>query len=493
MKTKSFTQFFALFFSVFAFTLVGAFGQATLTAPASAEVSSTVNVKYAGEGPDDGRITLGTDDGAPLAGANPADLSGEETGSVDILMPDTAGAYQIIYYSGDTVLATREIVVTPVGSEVSVAEIVAPVAVVETVDIAPVAGATTVTLKAPVSVVGGYAFEVVWAGPANNGDRLVLVNEGEPDQIISYAFLDPLSPRAVLATNGAVAGVHEIQYRNLAGENLATQEIEVLAAPTAPVSLTITAGDNVGFSDVNTVGVILDASGSMLQDQAGEDKINIAKDTVLDFMKNSLPAETPFALRTFGHIEEGSCESELLIPLSPLDYEGMAPIVRDIKAINLAKTPIAAALEMMPSDLGEGVGQRTIVLLTDGKETCDGDPAAVIRSLRANGTNVRVNVVGYDIKDDDLRQEFETWAALGGGRYFDAPEGEELAVALRGAVAVPYEIYSEDILIATGVTGRTAHNIQPGTYELKWNPDAEAVISKTFTITADGPNEVAIP
>lgn len=467
-----------------------ALGQATLTAPASAPVESTVLVKYAGDGADNGRITLGTPDGVALVGANPAELSGETTGSVNLVMPSAAGTYSIIYYAGTTTLATREILVTPAGYTPPVVE--------PQVDVVPLPSevspeAVTVTLKAPVAVVSGYAFEVVWAGPADTGDLIALAQSGEAETVISYTYLNPFTPRAILRTGETPAGDYEIQYRNGAGEILATQQIEVQPSPAEFALVNITAEKTAAFGDANAVSVILDASGSMLRDEDGVDRIDTAKNTLLAFMKNTLPAGTPFALRAFGHIEAGSCESELLIPLSPLDYDGMSSIVEGVEAINLAKTPIADSLAKVTSDLGQVIGSQTVILLTDGKETCDGDPAAVIRSLREANANVRVNIIGYAIEEEELRRTFESWAAIGDGLYFDAPENKELAAALDGAVAVPYRIYSDDVLIATGVTGQTSHQIAPGAYTIVYVNGAQQAVRQEVTFTTGAANDIVLP
>jgi hypothetical protein len=555
-------QLLAAIFTIVFLGASAAFGQATLEAPADAEIGEEVLVKYTGPGTETGQITLGLPGGEPLTGANPANLSGDASGSVNILMPDTPGPYLILYVDGTETLASREIVVTPVtvtleaspeispGSQLSVAwkgpgndgdaiairnpagvavassaltdevesgtvQVSAPAqpgvydvayvsgddilatiplqVVVGAVVVEPTANpvATAATVNAPAEVEAGYSFEVTWGGPAAPNDRLVLIDPAAPQSALSYSFLTPTSNQAVLRA-AAEPGQYQVQYRNGAGEILVSQEIAVTAAPDQLATLVVDAQPQSGFVDDSGVSIILDASGSMLQDQSGKDRIDIAKETLLKFMKESIPEGTAFSLRAFGHIEKGSCESELLIPMAPFDYEGMRPIVEGIEAINLAKTPIADSLEKIPSDMQSAQGPRTVVLLTDGKETCEGDPAAVIQKLRSAGTNVRVNIVGYAIEDEELRRNFESWAAIGDGRYFDAPEPTELATALRGAVAIPYAIYREEQLVATGVTGQTTHRLAPGSYEVAWSIEAEEV-RKTFQVADIEMNKVVIP
>jgi len=178
------------------------------------------------------------------------------------------------------------------------------------------------------------------------------------------------------------------------------------------------------------VEVILDASGSMLQRQGGKRRIEITKQSLASLVTKTIPARTSFVMRVFGHKESGSCRTDLEIPLQPLDPTAVTKTISGINAMNLAKTPIAVSLEMVASDLKGVTGDRIVILLTDGEEICDGDPALAIKSLRAQGLDVRINIVGYAIDDKGLQETFESWATLGGGQYLNAPTGTELADAL---------------------------------------------------------------
>ena len=81
----------------------------------------------------------------------------------------------------------------------------------------------------------------------------------------------------------------------------------------------------------------------------------------------------------------------------------------------------------MRDDLPGVTGPVVVVLITDGEETCDGDPAAAIQALRGAGFDVRVNIVGFAIDEHRLREEFEAWARAGNGRYVEANDGAQLA------------------------------------------------------------------
>lgn len=288
------------------------------------------------------------------------------------------------------------------------------------------------------------------------------------------------------------AGTYELRYRTREGKVLATRPIKVTPPPTEPGALRVLVDYTRGFGEGSAVEVILDASGSMLQRQGGKRRIEIAKDTLTSLVGDTIPAGTGFALRVFGHKESGSCRTDLEIPLQPLDRAAVKKTLSTIKAMNLAKTPIAASLEKVASDLAQVTGDRIVILLTDGEETCEGDPALAIKGLRAQGLAVRVNIVGYAIDDQDLQKTFESWAALGKGQYLNAPDGAQLAQALRQALAIPFEVFAGDKLVSRGVSGGEDLSLPAGTYRLVYR-QAGKESEKAVKVASKTRVEVSIP
>ncbi len=114
-----------------------------------------------------------------------------------------------------------------------------------------------------------------------------------------------------------------------------------------------------------------------------------------------------------------------------------------------------------------------MILLTDGEETCDGDPAAVLEKLAADGVDVRLNIVGFAIDDDALKAEFTRWAELGGGLYFDAAEAAALQEAMDRALQIPYTVKDTNgETVASGVLDGEAVELPAGRYlvELRTQP-----------------------
>jgi len=161
------------------------------------------------------------------------------------------------------------------------------------------------------------------------------------------------------------------------------------------------------------VMLILDASGSMLKRMGGKRRITIAKEVLIEAVNQHIPPGTQVALRVFGHKEPNSCRTDLEIALKPLDPAAATSTIERVNAMNLAKTPIADSLARIESDLKQAQGRKVVVLVTDGEETCDGDPEKVIQRLQDKGFEVSLNIVGFAIDDDELESQFQSWSELG--------------------------------------------------------------------------------
>jgi Mg-chelatase subunit ChlD len=216
------------------------------------------------------------------------------------------------------------------------------------------------------------------------------------------------------------------------------------------------------------VELIIDASGSMLQQLGTEGRrIDVAHRVLDDLIRQKLPAETPVALRAFGDDAPGSCATTLRSPLAPLSPDDLAPIATGIEPVNLAKTPIAASLAATSDDLATATIPHVVVLVTDGEETCGGDPEVEIAKLRASGVEVTVNIVGFAVDDSAIAATLAKWAAEGGGRYLPASDEKGLGAALTDAVLEGFTV--EDAsgkIIAQGQVGGAAVALPSGTYKV---------------------------
>lgn len=180
---------------------------------------------------------------------------------------------------------------------------------------------------------------------------------------------------------------------------------------------------------------ILDASGSMMEEVDGRPKVDIAKD-VIEAMVKKLPEGTHVGLRVYGHRanalqKESETDSELLIPIAPLKPE---QFIARVKAIRCrGKTPITHSLRESIRDVASVPADVELMtlLLTDGGESTRGaKPAEAARELTASRKGMKLHVVGFDINQDDWREQLEEVASSGGGRYFHCMKPSELMGAL---------------------------------------------------------------
>ncbi len=434
---------------------------AALEAGETAQAGSTVEVVWDEPNNKGDIVTLHDAEGNRVSGNSY--IGSRKSNLVLIEVPEKIGDYTLVYVSGGEILGKRPIEVVPVSA----------------------------TLDAAEEVTAGFRFEVEWTGPGNHRDLIVLRPVGETTDRVAYTYLDPDESVATLGAPDE-AGEYVLHYLTRAGKSLASRPLKVVPAPEKPGTLVVTSDFAAGFGEGAGIEVILDASGSMLQKQDGKRRIEIARETLVSLVTETIPAGTPFALRVFGHREADSCRTDLEVPLAPLAPSSLVPVIEKINAINLAKTPIADSLAAVSSDLAEVTGERIVILLTDGEETCGGDPALAIRELRTAGTAVRVNIVGYAIEDEGLKQSFESWAALGGGRYLNAPSAKELTEAMKQALAIPYKIFDADKLVASGTSGGKPHMLPPGEYSLRYSRGGEQV-EKLATVAEEEVTEVGLP
>lgn len=172
---------------------------------------------------------------------------------------------------------------------------------------------------------------------------------------------------------------------------------------------------------------ILDGSGSMRARIQKRQKIDIAKEVMTSLVRE-LPAGVKAGLEVYGHRRKGDCDDiELMVPVGKGNKETLIRKIRSVRP--KGQTPITRSLQIAADNLAEAEEETTLVLVSDGKETCEGDPCALVKSLKDKGIKVKVHVVGFDVTDAE-KQQLACIAAAGGGKYFTARNADQLASAL---------------------------------------------------------------
>jgi Ca-activated chloride channel family protein len=198
-----------------------------------------------------------------------------------------------------------------------------------------------------------------------------------------------------------------------------------------------------GQALVRTIGnleIILDASGSMNGEIDGHRKIDIAHDALATLV-GKLPDRTNVALRAYGHRKGGDCSDvELLTPLGVLDRSALTARINAVHPAQKGMTPIGASLQQVAQDLEKASGDVLVVLVSDGDETCNGDPAQVATRIHAENPKIRFDVIGFNVGPEEWRSRLSGIAQGGGGSYFDAKDAAQLVDALQQAVALTYRV-----------------------------------------------------
>ena len=183
-----------------------------------------------------------------------------------------------------------------------------------------------------------------------------------------------------------------------------------------------------------SVLLIMDASGSMnAKLPNGETRIAVAQRAVKG-VASFIPAEAQLSLRLYGaqspRAEKNCQDTNLAVPFGPASSSGAAITATVDAALAQGYTPIAFSLEQAANDFAADAKERVIVLVSDGKETCDGDPLVAAKALAGKG--ITVHAVGF-IVDTAARGQLQAIAKATGGTYFDAPVGPELPETLKSA------------------------------------------------------------
>ena len=192
------------------------------------------------------------------------------------------------------------------------------------------------------------------------------------------------------------------------------------------------------------VEIIMDASNSMWGQIGGEAKITIAR-KVLAQIISGLPETMNVGLRVYGHRyglnDKRACtDTELLVPIGPFDKARLVDIINKIQL--KGKTPLVFSVLEAIKDFEE-IFNGSIIIVTDGIESCGGDTRSIGPAVKKSGLELRVHIVGFDIKEKEARAELEAIAKLTEGRYLDARDAAELLSALEQTLKLEYVVLNE--------------------------------------------------
>ena len=189
---------------------------------------------------------------------------------------------------------------------------------------------------------------------------------------------------------------------------------------------------------------LIDSSNSMREKiVAGPDsgkkeaKMEAAK-KVLEETLSRIPNDINLGLRVFGNGFRGDfsdCQqSTLLVPIGKNNRHAIIEAVRSLTPFGL--TPLTYALMQAENDLRYCQGPKTVILISDGVETCGGDPCPYVdRLTRVLGVRMKIDIVGLGLRRDRSAQEqLNCIAQKSGGKYYDANTAADLVNSISNSV-----------------------------------------------------------
>ena len=218
--------------------------------------------------------------------------------------------------------------------------------------------------------------------------------------------------------------------------------------------------------DGNTI-LVLDGSGSMWGQIDGVAKIGIAQD-VVGTLLSDFPADQGLGLTVYGHRERGNCtDIETLVAPATGTAAAIAEAVRGIKP--LGKTPMTDAIIAAAEALRYTEDKATVILVSDGVETCNPDPCAAARLLEEAGIDFTAHVIGFDVDDPEALAQMQCLADETGGQFLTAANADELNLAMSTVVQAAPPPEPEPLLIGMTFTAVMGEEKAPIDTPVLWS------------------------
>jgi Ca-activated chloride channel family protein len=206
------------------------------------------------------------------------------------------------------------------------------------------------------------------------------------------------------------------------------------------------------------IDVIIDASGSQsaLFGGTGTTKLSLQEKALSDVVLSLKSSEYPrnIGIRAFGSqkpLEEHDCQDTLQIyPVSTPNLDEIQKLLTPLNA--QGESPIASALEAAAKDFPPANVDQIMILITDGTDTCGGNPCEIARSLRSSNSRLSIQVIGFDISQEDA-DKIKCVAENADGKFYLARDEGELRKYLDEAVnsTVPYNLRLSTLAGATPI------------------------------------------
>jgi tetratricopeptide (TPR) repeat protein len=242
-------------------------------------------------------------------------------------------------------------------------------------------------------------------------------------------------------------------YDTRAAQQKARERLTQLSSPAGPPTAIAQSGTAAPASEKasKSIALIIDASGSMnAKLPEGRTRIDAAKAAVGEIV-GKMPPDVRISLRAYGHQSPTSkhdCkDTAVLVGFGGLanNRDAIVASTRSIKAQGY--TPITYVLKLAAEDVGkEATKPRIVILVSDGKETCEGDPCATAKALAAADASLIIHTIGF-AADSAAKYQLQCIARVARGKYWDADSTGRLAAALGEAAEPPPPVQKTAVVV----------------------------------------------
>ena len=217
--------------------------------------------------------------------------------------------------------------------------------------------------------------------------------------------------------------------------------------------------------------IVLDVSGSMNAKLGETTRWQTALATLKEVVA-ALPDDLNVGLRVYGHrysskSAETCQDTQLVVPIAPLDRQKIVDAASALKP--RGETPLIRSVLKTVDDL-KAAGGGSVILITDGEESCKGNAKSAAAQIKNSGVKVALNIVGFTLTGKAVESELAGLAGSTGGRYYSAQDGAQLsrAVKLAALSRLPYDVLdASGKLLAFGQTSELSRELPPGEYRVR--------------------------
>jgi hypothetical protein len=203
---------------------------------------------------------------------------------------------------------------------------------------------------------------------------------------------------------------------------------------------------------------------------------------------SQIPADYGVGLRVYAHrakprSKETCTDTELVVPVGPLDAPRLLAEMEKVQP--RGETPLVYSTLKAPDDLKE-LGGGSVILITDGEESCGGDPGEAARALKAAGLDLKLDIIGFTVAGQKVQAQLAALAASTGGHYYFAGDGDALSRSLATATfRYPFAVFdAAGRAVARGTADGAPVELKPGDYRISVYTGGQELRKERITVQA---------